>query len=98
MRCAYVQNFPPQIELITEGEPSDFLHVALSGTVDLFSTWNGHDTSTATVRLIPENLCRAFKALQPYGAIAEGTRITISKQADLERFAKPKPLINDFSN
>lgn len=27
MRGAYVQNFPAQIELITEGEPSDFLHV-----------------------------------------------------------------------
>ncbi len=50
MRGAYVQNFPPQIELIGEGEPSDFLHVVLSGSVDLFSTWNGRDTSLATVR------------------------------------------------
>ena len=37
MRGAYVQNFPAQIELITEGDPSDFLHVVLSGSVDLFS-------------------------------------------------------------
>lgn len=47
-----MQNFPPQIELITEGEPSDFLHVILSGSVDLFSSWNGHETSMATVRPI----------------------------------------------
>ncbi len=52
MRAAYVQNFPPQIELITEGDPCDFLHVILSGSVDLFSRWNGRETSMATVRPI----------------------------------------------
>jgi CRP/FNR family transcriptional regulator, transcriptional activator FtrB len=52
MRGAYVQNFPAQIELITEGEPSDFLHIVLSGSVDLFSQWNGRETSMATVRPI----------------------------------------------
>ena len=206
MRGAYVQNFPAQIELITEGEPSDFLHIVLSGSVDLFSAWNGRDTSMATVRPIstfilaatikdapylmsartlekkpdradpqsgcardlrrrqrlcpcdrhgtgavlslchqgaegsetqnlaraarelpaqatkalwrrgrvragfskkrrlasvlgmtPENLSRAFKGLQPYGVTVTGTRITIGDQADLERFAKPNPLIDDFT-
>lgn len=205
MRGAYVQSFPPQIELLTEGERSDFLHVVLSGSVDLFSTWNGRETSMATVRPIstfilaatirnapclmsartleksrlvlipsqdvraifdvdgnfaraivtelaqcyrsvvksqkelklrtslerlanyllrqqkhigggpefeldsekrrlasvlgmtPENLSRAFKALQPYGVTVDGARITIANQADLERFAKPNPLIDDPS-
>jgi CRP/FNR family transcriptional activator FtrB len=205
MRGAYVQNFPPQIELITEGDPSDFLHIVLSGAVDLFSSWAGRETSMATVRPIstfilaatirdapylmsartlektrialipsqdvravfdadnafaraivaelaqcyrsviksqkdlklrtslerlanyllrvqkraggeavfdlefekrrlasglgmtPENLSRAFKGLQPYGVTVAGTRVTISRQADLERFAKPNPLIDDFS-
>jgi CRP/FNR family transcriptional regulator, transcriptional activator FtrB len=205
MRGAYVQNFPPHIELISEGEPSDFLHVVLSGSVDLFSQWNGRDTSLATVRPIstfivaatvrnapylmsartleksrivlipsqdvrtifdldgnfaraivtelaqcyrsvikaqkdlklrtslerlanfllrqqkrtgggatfdldfekrrlasvlamtPENLSRAFKGLQPYGVMVDGTRITINDQADLERFAKPNPLIDDVA-
>ncbi|MFZ5708701.1 MAG: cyclic nucleotide-binding domain-containing protein [Pseudomonadota bacterium] len=205
MRGAYVQNFPPQIELLREGEPSDFLHVVLSGTVDLFSNWSGRETSLATVRPIstfilaatirdapylmsartlqksrivlipsqdvraifdvdgnfaraivrelaqcyravvksqkdlklrtslerlanyllrqqkragggavfelefekrrvasvlgmaPENLSRAFKGLQPYGITVQGTRILITDQADLERFARPNPLIDDFS-
>ncbi len=205
MRGAYVQNFPPQIELIGEGEPSDFLHVVLSGSVDLFASWNGHETSMATVRpvstfilaatirnapylmsartleksrivlipsqdvraifdgdgnfaraivtelaqcyraviksqkdlklrtslerlanyllrqqrraggaatfdldfekrrlasvlgMTPENLSRAFKGLQPYGLTVEGTRISIGNKADLERFAKPSPLIDDFA-
>lgn len=52
MRGAYVQNFPPRVELTTEGEPSDFLHVLLSGSVDLFAGWNGRETSLATVRPI----------------------------------------------
>ncbi len=206
MRGAYVQNFPAHVELVSEGEPSDFLHVILSGSVDLFSEWNGRDTSMATVRPIstfilaatikdapylmsartleksrialipsqdvravfdidsnfaraivtelaqcyrsvikaqkdlklrtslerlanyllrkqkhaggqpvfdldfekrrlasvlgmtPENLSRAFKGLQPYGVSVEGNRIMISNQADLERFAKPNPLIDDHSS
>lgn len=205
MRGAYVQNFPAQIELITEGEPSDFLHVVLSGSVDLFSAWNGRETSLATARPIstfilaatirdapylmsartleksrialipsqdvraifdadsdfaraivrelalcyrsvvkaqkdlklrtslerlanyllrhqrhvgggaafeldcekrrlasvlgmtPENLSRAFKGLHPYGVTVSGMRITIDNQADLEHFARPNPLIDDFS-
>ncbi len=205
MRGAYVQNFPPQIEMITEGEPCDFLHIVVSGSVDLFSTWNGRETSMATVRpvstfilaatirdapylmsartleksrialipsqdvravfdadsnfarsivaelaqcyrtvvktqkdlklrsslerlanyllrhqkrcgggaefeltlekrrlasvlgMTPENLSRAFKGLQPYGVQVDGMRIRINDQVDLERFAKPDPLIDDYS-
>lgn len=205
MRGAYVQNFPAQIELITEGEPADFLHIVLSGSVDLVSHWNGRDTSMATVRPIstfilaatvkdapylmsartleksrialipsqdvraifdadgnfaraivtelaqcyrsvikaqkdlklrtslerlanyllrqqkqaggavvftlgfekrrlasvlgmtPENLSRAFKGLQPYGVSVDGNQITIADQDDLERFAKPNPLIDNFA-
>jgi len=50
VRGAYVQNFPPQIELISEGEPSDFLHFLIEGSVELFAAWNGRDTTMATVR------------------------------------------------
>ncbi len=205
MRGAYVQNFPAHVDLIIEGDPSDFLHIVLSGAVDLFSEWNGRDTSMATVRPIstfilaatikdapylmsartleksrivlipsqdvrtifdadgqfartivielaqcyravvksqkdlklrtslerlanyllrqqrragggaafvldfekrrlasvlgmtPENLSRAFKGLQAYGVTVSGTHIIIDDQADLEGFAKPNPLIDDFS-
>jgi len=205
MRGAYVQNFPPHVDLISEGDLSDFLHVVLSGSVDLFSVWSGRETSMATVRPIstfilaatirdapylmsartleksrialipsgdvreifdadgsfaraivtelaqcyrsvvksqkdlklrtslerlanyllrqqrrangaaafdlafekrrlasvlgmtPENLSRAIKGLQPYGVTVRGTRVTVTDQAELERFAKPNPLIDDFS-
>ena len=66
MRGAYLQNFPPQIELINEGDPSDFLHVVLSGSVDLFSSWNGRDTSLATVRPISTFILAATIRNAPY--------------------------------
>jgi CRP/FNR family transcriptional regulator, transcriptional activator FtrB len=42
---AFVQNFPPQVELISEGDPADFLHVIMSGVVELFSNWEQRETS-----------------------------------------------------
>lgn len=50
INSSYVQNFPPHVELITEGDSSDFLHIVLSGAVDLFSSWNRRETSILTVR------------------------------------------------
>lgn len=205
MRGSYVQNFPPQIDLIEEGDPSDFLHVVLSGSVELYSSWNHRESSMATVRpvstfilaasireapylmsartleksrvalipsqdvraifgldadfaraivaelaqcyrsvvknskdlklrtslerlanyllrqqeyadsaeefelqlekrrlasslgMTPENLSRAFKSLRPYGVSVDGNRITIADRRDLVNFAKPNPLIDDFS-
>lgn len=204
MRGTYVQNFPPQIDLIHENEPPDFLHVVLSGSVDLFSAWNGRETSMATVRpvstfilaasvrnlpylmsartleksrialipsqdvravfaedsafaqaivaelaqcyravvkntkdlklrtslerlanyllrqqertgslefdltmekrrlasflgMTPENLSRAFKGLEPYGVKVAQNHIVITDLEDLTRYAKPNPLIDDYS-
>jgi CRP/FNR family transcriptional activator FtrB len=204
VRGAYVQNFPPRIDLIHENDPPDFLHVILSGSVDLFSVWNGRETSMATVRpvstfilaasvrnlpylmsartleksrialipsqdvrevfardsafaqaivaelaqcyrsvvknakdlklrtsferlanyllrqqertgdvafdlamekrrlasflgMTPENLSRAFKGLEPYGVKVDGSRIVIRDLAELTRYAKPNPLIDDYA-
>lgn len=202
-QASYLQSFPPRVELITEGDPSDFLHIVVEGSVDLFASWNGRETSMVTVRpvttfilaatlrdapylmsartleksriilipsedvraafdaddgfaravvrelaqcyrsvvkaqkdlklrsslerlanyllrqqsrargdvafdlphdkrrlasflgMTPENLSRAFKSLQKYGVTVDGTRITISDQPDLEKLARPSPLIDD---
>lgn len=86
MRGAYVQNFPPQIELITEGEPSDFLHVVLSGAVDLFSIWNGQETSIATVRPISTFILAATIKDAPYLMSArtlEKSRIALIPSQDV---------------
>ncbi|BDW90209.1 MULTISPECIES: helix-turn-helix domain-containing protein [Thalassospira] len=203
MRGAYLQTFPPHVDLIGEGEGADFLHVLVSGAVDLFSRWNNRETSVmivkpvstfilaATIRdarylmsartmeksrivmipsqdvraifdldagfaravvvelaacyrsvikttknlklrtalerlanyllsrhraygapasfdldlekrqlasvlgMTPENLSRAFKALQAYGVAVNGEKIEITNPALLQKFAKPTSLIDD---
>jgi len=37
MQAAYFQQFPAGVQMISEGEPADFLHVVFEGTVDLFA-------------------------------------------------------------
>ncbi len=48
-RGAFVQNFPPNMVMITEGEAADFLHIVQSGCVELFSTWSNRETSVTTL-------------------------------------------------
>lgn len=49
MRVAYLQSFPPQVQLISEGEAADFLHVVIEGSVELFAKANGRETTMAMV-------------------------------------------------
>jgi len=48
-RGAFVQNFPPNVEIITEGETADFLHIVQTGCVELFSTWSNRETTITTL-------------------------------------------------
>jgi len=50
VRGAYLQTFPPQIQLITEGDTPDFLHVLIEGSVEMFATWNRRETTMAMLR------------------------------------------------
>ncbi|MBK1634834.1 cyclic nucleotide-binding domain-containing protein [Rhodovulum adriaticum] len=65
-RGAYVQTFPPQIELITEGEPSDFLHVLSEGRVEMFARWNGRETTMALLRPVTSFILAATVRDRPY--------------------------------
>jgi CRP/FNR family transcriptional activator FtrB len=86
MRGSYVQNFPPQVDMISEGERSDFLHVVLSGTVELFSRWNGRETSLATVRPVSTFILAATVRDAPYLMSArtiEKSRIALIPSQDV---------------
>jgi len=66
MRGAYVQNFPPQVDLITEGEDADFLHIMMSGSVELYASWNGSDSTMAIVRPVSTFILAATVKDAPY--------------------------------
>lgn len=86
MRGAYVQSFPPHVELITEGDPCDFLHIILSGAVDLIASWNGRETSMATVRPISTFILAATIKDAPYLMSArtlEKSRIVLIPSQDV---------------
>ncbi len=86
MRAAYVQNFPPQVQLISEGEAADFLYVIMSGSVELFANWNGRETSMATVRPISTFILAATVNEAPYlmsARTAEKSRITLIPSQDV---------------
>lgn len=49
MQAAFLQRFPPQVQLITEGDPADFLYIMVEGSVELFAGSNGRETSIEIV-------------------------------------------------
>ncbi len=203
VRGAYVQDFPPQVDLIVEGDRCDFLHIVIDGSVELLAEWNDRETTLTILRsgatfilaaairdapnlmsartleksrvimlpaedvravfqkdpefaravvmelaycyrgvvkgvknlklrtsierlanyllkwqkktggsnsftldiekrrlasilgMTPENLSRAIKTLRPYGVEINGKIITITNADDLNKLAKPTPLIDD---
>ncbi len=50
MKAAYLQTFPAQLDLITEGDPADFLYIVTEGCVELYARSNGRETTMAMVR------------------------------------------------
>ncbi|NMM43096.1 helix-turn-helix domain-containing protein [Rhodospirillaceae bacterium KN72] len=91
MRGSYVQNFPPQVEMITEGDSSDFLHIVLSGSVELFATWNGRETSMDTVLPVSTFILAATINDAPYLMSArtlEKSRIVMIPSQDVRSVFK----------
>lgn len=94
MRGAYVQNFPPLIELISEGEASDFLHVVISGSVELFASWNGRETTMATVEPVATFILAATIRNAPYLMSArtlEKSRIVLVPSEDVRAIFDVEP-------
>lgn len=52
----------------------------------------------ARLGMTPENLSRAFGTLKAYGVEVKGPRVLLHDEAELERMAKPTPLIDDFAS
>ena len=50
MQAAYLQTFPAQLELISEGDLADFLYVVIEGCVELYAHSNGRESTMGIVR------------------------------------------------
>lgn len=50
MTAAYLQNFPAQVQLATEGDDAGFLFIVVEGCVELFAHANGRETTMAMIR------------------------------------------------
>jgi CRP/FNR family transcriptional activator FtrB len=50
MQAAYLQKFPRQLDLVTEGDPPDFLYILIDGRVELYARSNGREATMAMVR------------------------------------------------
>lgn len=86
MQIAYSQTFPPQLELIRQGEYADFLHVIIDGSVELRATWNGHDTVMGVVQPVSTFILAACVCDEPYLMSArtrERSQIVMIPAADL---------------
>ncbi|MGB5212462.1 MAG: cyclic nucleotide-binding domain-containing protein, partial [Anderseniella sp.] len=50
IEVSYLQTFPPQLELITEGDLADFLYIVVEGSVELYARSNGRESTMGLVR------------------------------------------------
>ncbi|MEZ5776968.1 MAG: helix-turn-helix domain-containing protein [Paracoccaceae bacterium] len=86
MRGAYHHSFPPQMTLIEEGRPADFLHIVTDGAVELFAGWNGRETTMAVVRPVSAFILAACINDAPYLMSARtlvGSRIVMIPGTDI---------------
>lgn len=66
MHASYLQHFPPQVQLITEGDPADFMHIVIEGCVELFAGANNRETTMALVRPFSTFILAAVLSDAPY--------------------------------
>jgi CRP/FNR family transcriptional activator FtrB len=50
LHAAFFQRFPQHVTLLREGDMPDFLHIVVDGTIELFGTHDGHETTIDIIR------------------------------------------------
>lgn len=66
MQIADTQIFPPQLELIRQGEYADFLHIVVEGSVELHATWSARDAVMGVVHPVSTFILAACVCDAPY--------------------------------
>lgn len=63
---SFLQVFPPQLTLFELGQHPDFLHVLIDGTVELYATSAGRDTTMRIVEPVTSFILAAVVTDMPY--------------------------------
>lgn len=94
MQGAYAQSFPAGLELMRQGDPADFLHVVMEGSVELFAQWGGRECTMAVVRPVGTFILAACIKDAPYLMSArtlERSRIILLPSSDLRAVFRRDP-------
>lgn len=89
MQAAYVQSFPTGLQMIRQGDPADFLHIVVDGSVELYSSWGGRESTMAVVQPYGTFILAASIRDAPYLMSArtlERSRIVLLPSSDLRTF------------
>lgn len=66
MNAAFLQKFPVRMNLITEGELPDFLHIVVEGSVELYTNHDGHETTLDIIGPVTTFILAAVIRDAPY--------------------------------
>lgn len=94
MEKSYAQNFPSGLELIRQGDPADFLHVVLEGSVELYASWADRECTMAVVRPVTTFILAACIRDAPYLMSArtlERSRVILVPSSDLRAVFRRDP-------
>jgi CRP/FNR family transcriptional activator FtrB len=100
IRGAYLQTFPPAVDLIREGDGPDFFHVLVDGGVELFARWNDRETTMSMLAPVASFILAATITDQPYLMSARTiarSRIAMIPSEDIRRvFTDDRPFANEI--
>jgi CRP/FNR family transcriptional activator FtrB len=66
MNAAFLQKFPARVNLITEGDLPDFLHIVVEGPVELLARHDGHETTLDIIGPVTTFILAAVIRDEPY--------------------------------
>jgi CRP/FNR family transcriptional activator FtrB len=94
MQGSYAHTFPAGLELIRQGDPADFLHVVVEGSVELYSRWSDRVSTMAVVRPVGTFILAACIKDAPYLMSArtlERSRVILVPASDLRATFRRDP-------
>lgn len=66
MNAAFLQRFPARVNLISEGDLPDFLHIVVEGPVELYARHDGHETTLDIIGPVTTFILAAVIRDAPY--------------------------------